>query len=107
MSLDVYLWAVRPTVVFDYNITNNLAMMANEAGIYQQLWRPDEIGVTQAEQLIEPLADGLKRLLDDPARFQKLNPPNGWGDYDGLVRFVREYLNSCREFPDAEVKVSR
>lgn len=107
MSLDVYLEAVRVTTIYERNITHNLNSMAEEAGIYKHLWRPEEIGITEAKQLIDPLRAGLKRLTDDPERFKKLNPENGWGDYDGLVDFVTEYLAACEKNPDAEVRVSR
>ena len=107
MSLDVYLSAVRPMTVYEANITHNLGAMAKEAGIYQQLWRPDEIGVTKAAELIEPLRAGLTLLEGDEARFRKFNPSNGWGDYYGLVEFVRQYLAACESNPDADVRVSR
>jgi hypothetical protein len=107
MSLDVYLSAVRPTEVYWRNITHNLVPMADKAGIYKHLWRPDEIGITKAGQLVEPLADGLAKLSNDPERFKKLNPENGWGSYEGLVAFVTEYLAACVANPDADVRVSR
>ena len=107
MSLDVSLTAMRPTVVFDGNITHNLNMMAEEAGIYKHLWRPEEIGITLAGQLIEPLTAGLELLKSDPERFKKFNPENGWGHYEGLVDFVEEYLKMCIEYPDAEVDANR
>ena len=107
MSLDVYLEAVRPTTVFDYNITHNLGKMAEEAGIYQAMWRPEEIGITKAGQLIPLLETGLTMLNADPDRFKQFNPENGWGSYDGLVRFAEKYLEACKENPDATVRVSR
>lgn len=107
MSLDVSLSALRQTCVFDSNITHNLGKMADKVGIYYHLWRPDEIGIHKAEQLIEPLERGLKFLLDDPDRFRAFDPANGWGDYDGLVRFVDGYLTACRENPDADVRANR
>jgi hypothetical protein len=45
--------------VYTANITHNLNRMAKEAGIYKHLWRPDEIGITLAGELIEPLQSGL------------------------------------------------
>jgi hypothetical protein len=93
--------------VFDWNITHNLGKMADEAGLYDCMWRPDEHGITKASQLIEPLRAGLATLKADPARFEQFNPANGWGDYDGLVRTVEAYLKACEEYPDAEVSVSR
>jgi hypothetical protein len=95
------------TGVYESNITHNLGKMADAAGVYQHLWRPEEVGVTHARQLIEPLTDGLKRLQDEPEKFTPLNPPNGWGNYDGLVAFVRKYLEACKQYPDATVRVSR
>ncbi len=93
--------------VYSANITHNLNGMAAEAGIYEPLWRPDEIGITKAAQLIEPLRAGLSLLRATPERFKAFNPSNGWGDYYGLVEFVSSYLRACEEYPDAEVSVSR
>jgi len=78
--------------VYSANITHNLNTMASKAGIYDYLWQPNEIGITKAHQLIEPLEKGLLFLRDDPAFFKQFNPENGWGDYDGLVRFTQNYL---------------
>lgn len=93
--------------VYSANITHNLNNMAGEAGIYEHLWRPDEIKITKAKELIEPLRQGLHNLKSDPERYKKFNPENGWGSYDGLVKFVENYLNACYEYPDADVEVSR
>jgi len=96
-----------PHEVFSANITHNLNKMAAEAGIYKHLWRPEEIGITKARELIEPLRAGLELLRNNPRRFKKFNPPNRWGNYDGLVEFVSEYLAACERWPDADVSVSR
>lgn len=106
MSLDVTLTVNRVTV-WDSNITHNLGKMAVEAGIYKPLWCPDKIGITKAVQLIEPLTAGLALLESDPHRFRKFNPGNGWGTYEDFLSFVRSYIEACRKYPDADVKVSR
>lgn len=93
--------------VYSANITHNLNKMADEAGIYKALWRPEEIGIERAEQLISPLRDGLALLNSKPERFKEFNPPNGWGDYGGLCRFVADYLAACERYPNATVHVSR
>ena len=107
MSLDVYLTATRPTEVFWANITHNLNKMAEAAGIYEALWRPEEIGITQAGQLIEPLSVGLEKLKADPMYYCQFNAVNGWGTYENFVPFVEKYLEACRENPDAEVRACR
>lgn len=94
-------------VLYENNITHNLVRMAEAAGLYQALWRPEEVGITHAHQLIEPLQEGLRLLRDYPDKFIPLNPANGWGDYDGLVEFVAEYLDAAMKYPQAIVRASR
>lgn len=95
------------TSVYTANITHNLNKMAEEAGLYKFLWRPDEIEITKASQLIEPLENGLQELKSRPGYYKIFNPENGWGTYDGLVKFVENYLQACKEYPEAEVSVWR
>jgi hypothetical protein len=95
------------SIVYSSNITHNLGKMAYEAGIYQALWRPDEIGIEQASGLIPLLEVGLTKLKDDPEQFKKFNPENGWGNHGVLVDFVEGYLRACREHPESLVRVSR
>ena len=107
MSLDVYLVATRPTEVFSANITHNLGEMAAAAGIYQHLWRPEELNISRAGDLIVPLTEGLGNLKARSQHFSKYDAPNGWGRYDNLVAFVESYLAACKESPDAEIQTSR
>ena len=107
MSLDVSLFVQKPVEVYSANITHNLCAMAEEAGIYMHLWRPEEIGLTKAGELIEPLRAGLELMKADPARFEKHNSPNGWGLYKNFVPFVEKYLAACEENPGATIWVSR
>ena len=107
MSLDVTLTALRPKEVFSCNITHNLTKMADAAGIYQHLWRPEELSITRAQELIQPLTEGLARLEADPEHYRKFNAANGWGTYENFVDFVEDYLKGCIENPNATISVSR
>lgn len=125
MSLDVYLYGPAETVscecaecghtysretqecLFSANVTHNLNKMAGEAGIYQALWRPEEIGATRAKDIIEIVSQGLAKLKADPNRFTPFNPANGWGSYEQFVPWVEEYLAALKENPEAEIQVSR
>lgn len=91
---------------FSANITHNLNMMAAAAGIYEACWRPEEIGITTAAQLSPLLEKGLVFLKADPKGFKKLNPENGWGSYEGFVRWVENYLTACLTYPDHTISVS-
>ena len=106
MSLDFYLLDDED-YVFSRNITHNLSTMADAAGIYKVLWRPDENGFILGKDCIQPLSAGLLELVCHKKKFEKFNSPNGWGMYEHFVPFVTEVLSACSEFPEAIVRVSR
>lgn len=95
------------TYVYSANITHNLGKMADAAGIYQALWRPEEINIETADQLIDLLTKGLELLKSSPEKFKVYDSPNGWGKYEHFVPFVEEYLEACKKYPQATIHVSR
>jgi len=110
MSLDVYLYHANDCrgELYWSNITHNLTRMAANADLYKPLWRPDEIGIIRAVELIPLLEEGLGKLTDMPNDvIEETTPSNGWGNHANLVKFTQEYLKACKEFPDAYVDVSR
>lgn len=109
MSLDISLHegSADGPELYSANITHNLGRMADEAGIYQALWRPEEQGWTRAADLIPHLTAGLSSLLTEPERFEALNAANGWGKREHFIPFVNGVLQACREHPDAIIDVSR
>jgi hypothetical protein len=120
MSLDVYLkrkkWVSYDEgkthtevdeEVYWANITHNLGEMAAMAGIYKALWRPEEINKTKAGEIVSLLEKGLAELKARPEYFEQFNSTNGWGLYEHFVPFVEEYLEACKEYPDAIIEISR
>jgi len=108
MSLSVYLECPYcKSELYTSNITHNLNIMAEEAGIYKALWRPEEVGISEARQLIEPLKEGIRKLEFDPAKFRKLNSPNKWGLYKHFLPFVKNYWKACVRYPNAKIKAWR
>ncbi len=105
MSLDVRL-TENGEEVYWANITHNLTDMAAEAGIYKELWSPEEIGATHARDLIGSVGIGLQKMIDDPAKYEAHNSPNGWGLYEHFVPWITKYLEACNAHPDAEIYVS-
>lgn len=111
MSLDVSLYFECDTgtdetlraEVFDGNITHNLGKMAREAGVYDACWCPIENGLTHAGHLIEPLTKGIEQLMSKPNHFREFNPDNNWGSYEGLLEFLRAYLEACQKYPKAKI----
>ena len=121
MSLDVYLLSDTEKEIchccgnetadrrelFNANITHNLYTMAEEAGIHQHLWRPEELGITTAGELIEPIKKGLEDMKNRPNHYKKFNSENGWGTYVDFIPWIERYLEACIEYPEAIIGISR
>jgi len=107
MSLSVYLDDENLEELYWRNITHNLGKMARTAGLYECLWRPDEIGITTAHQLIEPISKGIAFLAMHRRICEQDNPPNGWGNWESLYDFCCDYLKACTEHPSATVRAWR
>jgi hypothetical protein len=123
------------SVHYDRNITHNYRKMADAAGIYTTIWRPELLGnaalahrilyhedrmevtevdklrkalpAVRARQLIDALLVGLAKLKSSPTTYKVFEPTNGWGTYSRFVDFVEEYGLACTEHPNAVVEVSR
>ena len=93
-------------LLFDANVTHNLAVMADKAGIYQALWRPETLGVSCAKDIVDSLETGLKRLIEAPEYFKGFEAYNGWGKYEDFVHFVDKYLTACKSYPKAKILTS-
>ena len=107
MSLDFMLKDADGNYLFNANITHNLNKMADAAGIYKVLWRPEEIGIETAAEVIPILREGLCKLVSDPAYYKQFDAANGWGLYVHFVPFCVEVLEACIAHPEAFVEVSR
>lgn len=53
-----------------------------------------------------PLAEAVKRMEADPAAYQAMNPPNGWGDYEGALAYLRRLAEACAKHPRCWIRIS-
>jgi len=103
MSLNFYITAIK-TSVYSGNYTHNVIPMWELAGIYDDLYNSEG---KKCKDIITNLKKGLDIMLRNPDKFRKLNPPNGWGDYDSAVKFLKEIINNCEKYPDGEIEISK
>ncbi len=106
MSLHITLSQTESVDVFRGNTTHNHGKLARALGIYQHLWRPHEIEITEAHQLSDPLFAALKKLRANPEFYSQYDAENGWGSAAYFSDFIEEVLRECLKHPNARVSVS-
>lgn len=101
MSLDVYLIEVKPTEVFESNITSNVAGMAAKLDIIEMLWYSYGL---KANQLIAPLCIAIRCLEDNPEAYREKQISDNWGTVEQFTNWLRQLLDACIDHPNATFK---
>lgn len=83
--------------------TYNLGAMFKEALGGRRL---KELDGMECENALPLLLEAVVEMRADPARFKEFNPPNGWGDYEGALRFLEDFSVLCRRYPHFVVQIT-
>lgn len=54
-----------------------------------------------------PILRGIERMRTDPARYEAMNPENGWGDYEGALKYLERLYEACTQHPKATIAIWR
>lgn len=100
MSADIYVSATKRVRIASVNITYNLGPMLREAGMdFEDFTR------LESAALVARLRFTIAELASRPDRYRMLNPPNGWGSYDGLLKALGEVLAALIDPENVDPKV--
>lgn len=95
------------------NITHNLGQMASHVPVgnttlYKVCWRPEEIGIKNVGELLPLLIEGIHYMINHRKELEQYNAPNGWGTYNGFMKFLLNYKQACEDNDsDCKIDVSR
>lgn len=103
MSLDVSVKAKRVVDVYEDNITYNLAPM------YYKCIDIDgglkALNGMKCKDAVPVLNRAIDDLIENKEEYEKLNPKNGWGSYEGLLKSLKNLRIACLENPSGKVEV--
>lgn len=103
MSLDVSVKAKRVVDVYEDNITYNLAPM------YYKCIDIDgglkALNGMKCKDAIPVLNRAIDDLIENKEEYEKLNPENGWGSYEGLLKSLKRLRIACLENPSGKVEI--
>jgi hypothetical protein len=100
VSYDVWLERDGHEVTPDRNYTYNISAMLKLADCQMSVL--DGMTGKQAEPI---LREAILVMTIAPEGFDVLNPPNGWGNREGCVKWLQEIAYDCHHFPRATLRV--
>lgn len=103
-ALEIDTGGQMPATVADCgNCTYNVAPMfykaLGEGGI-------NKLHGEEAWKVIPKLEHAIEHMEAHAADYRELNPPNGWGNYDGALEYLRGILKACKEHPKCTIRIS-
>jgi len=107
MGIDITVKVVKMTPIYEGGLTHNLVNMAKAAGLYEYLWNTHSNNEIKASSLIEPLQEGIKKLISYPEYFKQFNPANTWGTYDDLLDLCYKLYIICKNNPNGIVSINK
>lgn len=103
MSLDVSVKAKRVVDVYEDNITYNLAPMYYKCiDINGGL---KALNGMKCKDAVPVLNRAIDDLIENKEEYEKLNPKNGWGSYEGLLKSLKSLRIACLENPSGKVEI--
>ena len=103
MSLDVSVKARRVVDVYEDNITYNLAPMYYKC-IDENLGFKLLDGM-KCRDAIPVLNRAIDDLIENKEEYETLNPENGWGSYERLLKSLKSLRIACLENPNGKVEI--
>lgn len=84
------------------NYTSNVAPMWTEALGH----RLADLNEQNAGNSLPALQRAVADMKADPAKYEAMNPRNGWGNYEGALDYLRNLRDACAVYPNATISIS-
>jgi len=85
----------------DFNMTSNVGPMYRAALL--DIGKLDKWSTKDVATVVIP---AYEYMVAHPDEMRKLEPENGWGDYESALKFLKEIIVTCLDHPECFVEVS-
>lgn len=86
--------------LYETSYTDNIVPLVKQIGLYECVWR----GSGKAGDIIEPIRNAIDLLKSDPKGWRCYDSPNGCGNYDSFLPWLKKLLEACLKYPKADIK---
>lgn len=62
-----------------------------------------DLGGRNCRDLLPNLRAGLLHIIENEDDYRKLNPANGWGDFDGFFEIYLRFVRMAHQYPSGKV----
>jgi hypothetical protein len=84
---------------YTYNVSPMLKAIDWKEGIHI-------LNGKKAQDCVLSLQFGIRKMEDNSAEYIAMNPENGWGSYEGCLKWLRTILSHCEQHPLATLRIT-
>lgn len=99
MSYDIHVTKTILDINYTFNVAPMFQLALGKGGIKQ-------LNELSREKCIKLLKIGIKDMKEKPEIYKKLNPKNGWGNYEGALTTLIKILDTLEENHNAQVSIN-
>ena len=103
MSLDISINAKRIVQIFEGNITYNLAPMYYKCIDKEKGF--EKLNNMSCKDALPIIDTAITDMINNEDEYRKLNPENGCGSYEDLLKQLKEIENCCKNNPDGVIEI--
>ena len=85
---------------YTYNVYGMLALAFDE---YNGI---NVLEGSLAKDCVGGLGKAIRHMEDNKEKCLTYNPPNGWGSYEGCLKWLRNILTHCEQHPLATLRIT-
>lgn len=102
MSWNVSIVTEGTVEVYDRNVTwNNYDIFLKSLGCPFR-----ELDGERACNILDGLTFAIRDILQHRIEYEPMEPPNGWGGIDDVLRVLRGMRDACEEYPEGVVSIT-
>ena len=102
MSWDVSIVTQGPLEVYERGVTwNNYDIFLKSLGCPFR-----DLNGQRASSILDKLSYAIQDILQHRIEYEALEPPNGWGGIEDVLRVLRGMRDACEEYPEGVVSIT-
>ncbi len=59
----------------------------------------------RCKDVVLNLEKAVLYMKENKVELEKLNPKNGWGNYEGALEYLEKILKKCKDYPSGKIIV--
>jgi hypothetical protein len=91
------------TLYITHNLSKMIYLALESIGLKEIKSFGEWLNNSKASEIVESIRLMHDELVNNPQKYEPLNPENGWGSYSSLCAKIKMLLEACEKYPECRI----